>query len=116
MDEYAIEFYRDEKGRNPAGEYYHALQKSHTDKAAAWFRLLRENGPNLCRPYADMLDSPVRELRPQIAGLQHRFLYVIHGKIVLITNGFLKNSDRVPNSEIERAKRRYADWLTQERL
>ena len=46
-----------------------------------------------------------------MAGLQHRLLYVIDEKTILLTNGFLKKSDKVPLNEIAKAKSRYADWL-----
>lgn len=111
MSQYKARFYRDEKGRSEALDYFHGMPKKHRAKAAKWIRLLESEGPNLPRPYADILSSPVRELRPKIAGLQHRFLYVIHGKTIVLTNGFLKKSDQVPPEEIEKSKRRYADWL-----
>lgn len=111
MSEYKARFYRDVRGRSGVLEYYRGMPKKHRAKAAKWIKLLEDEGPNLPRPYADVVSSPVRELRPKIAGLQHRFLYVIHGKTLLFTNGFLKKSDQVPLNEIEKAKRRYADWL-----
>ena len=109
--EYGVRFYRDEKGESQALDYYRDMPKKHRAKAAKWIKLLEMEGPNLPRPYADLIDSPIRELRPKMAGLQHRFLYVIDGKTVLLTNGFLKKSDKVPLNEIAKAKSRYADWL-----
>ena len=111
MSQYKVRFYRDEKGRSGALDYYRSLPTKHRAKAAKWISLLESEGPNLPRPYADLVSSPVRELRPKMAGLQHRFLYVIHGKTILLTDGFLKKSDQVPPNEVERSKRRYADWL-----
>lgn len=111
VSDYTARFYRDDKGRSDVLDYYLGMPAKHRAKAAKWIKLLEIEGPNLPRPYADVVSSPFRELRPKIAGLQHRFLYVIHGKTILFTTGFLKKSDRVPPIEIEKAKRRYADWL-----
>jgi len=111
VSEYKARFYRDERGISEALDYYRAMPTKHRAKAAKWIKLLESEGPNLPRPYADIVSSPVRELRPKMAGLQHRFLYVIHGKTILLTGGLLKKSDQVPPVEIEKSKRRYADWL-----
>ncbi|MBI4063516.1 MAG: type II toxin-antitoxin system RelE/ParE family toxin [Elusimicrobia bacterium] len=80
-------------------------------KAAAWLRLLQENGPNLHRPYADILEEPVRELRVSFGRLEIRLLYFIHGKSIVLTHGFMKKTKKVPREEIDLAKRYRHDWL-----
>lgn len=66
-------------------------------KVAAWLRLLQEKGPNLHRPYADILEEPIRELRISFGRLEIRLLY--------------KKSRQVHKEEIELAKRYRNDWL-----
>ena len=105
-------FYQDENGSSQPLDYLKSLNKKHEAKAKKWFALLQEYGPNLPRPYADVLEGNVRELRPAIEHHQHRFLYVICGKIILVTNAFLKKTQAVPKSEIERSRRILANWLT----
>lgn len=81
-------------------------------KVAAWLRLLQEKGPNLRRPYADVLEEPVRELRVSFGRLEVRMLYFIHGRrIVIVTHGFLKKTKGVPKKEILRAMRYRDDWI-----
>ena len=111
QEPYRIEYYSTRRVEKPAEEYLHAMKPRHVAKALRWLDMLEQLGPALGRPYADLLDSPVRELRPSMEGHQHRFLYVIHARTILMTNAFLKKSARVPESEIALAMRRYADWL-----
>ena len=80
-------------------------------KVAAWLERLQEKGPDLQRPYADVLDEPIRELRVSFGRLEIRLLYFIHGKSIVITHGFTKKTRRVPREEIELAKRYRNDWL-----
>ena len=71
--EYRARFYRDEKGRSEVLEYYREMQKKHRAKAAKWIKLLENDGPNLPRPYADIVASPVRELRPKMPAFSTDF-------------------------------------------
>ena len=80
-------------------------------KAAAWIGLLQEKGPNLQRPYADLLDEPIRELRVSFGRLEIRLLYFIHGKSIVLTHGFVKKTQKTPREEIDMAKRYRNDWL-----
>lgn len=77
--------------------------------------LLQEHGPNLKRPYADILRDDIRELRVGFASSQYRaFYFFMAGAHIVITHGILKNMDKVPPGEIERAIRYKRDW--EERL
>lgn len=77
----------------------------------AFIVLLEENGPKLKRPYTDTLCRGIKELRIQYSSNQYRALYffLIRNKIIL-TNAFIKKTDKIPKEEIERAKRRKKDF------
>ena len=72
---------------------------------------LQRHGPNLPRPYADVLRGKIRELRVGYGRLQLRFLYFFEDKSIVVVSGFLKKTQAVPEDEILRAERRMADWL-----
>lgn len=72
---------------------------------------MQEKGTQLLRPYADMLEAPVRELRVSHGHLEIRFLYFIEGETIVLTNGFLKKTKGVPKGEIGKAKRYRNEWL-----
>jgi phage-related protein len=78
---------------------------------ATWLQILQEKGPNLYRPYADVLEEPIRELRVTFGRLEIRLLYFIQGKNIVLTHGFLKKTQKTPPEEIERAQRYRHDWL-----
>ena len=44
--------------------------------------------------------------------MEARLLFFINGKDIVLTNGFLKKSDRVPKAEIEEAIRHRYAWLS----
>lgn len=68
--------------------------------------LLRYQGPNLKRPYADSLRNGIRELRVRIGTDRYRALYFFtRGQYIIITHGILKTTRRVPPEEIDRALR-----------
>ncbi len=108
---YGVEFYRAPGGGCPIREFLDGLQLKVRAKTAKWLQLLQEEGPDLRRPYADMLQDGIRELRLAFGHTEIRILYFIEGRDIVLTSGFLKKADRVPQAEIELARRRRAQWL-----
>ncbi len=108
---YEVYYYEDPKHRCPAEDFLDSLPVKIRAKAGKWIQLLEEEGPNLPRPYADVLRDKIRELRLKFGSGQYRFLYFFHGKIIVLTHGFIKKTDRVPEEEIERAIRLMNDFL-----
>lgn len=108
---YRIEYYTTPAGESLVDTFFEEINETHQGKILRWFGYLQAQGPNLPRPYADVLEGNIRELRISIARHQYRFLYFFHGRTIVITHGFLKKTDNVPHAQIERAKRYMADWL-----
>lgn len=44
-------------------------------KLLSHISLLQDKGPNLMRPYADLLEDGIHELRVKLSGKQTRILY-----------------------------------------
>ena len=80
-------------------------------KVEKWMEKLGEEGPNLPRPFADVVRGKIRELRISFGSNHYRFLYFFFGKKIIITHGFLKKSNKIPVGEIERAERSMRDFL-----
>ncbi len=81
-------------------------------KIFAWPEKLAELGPSLPRPYADILIDGIHELRIKLSGSQVRILYFFCYKdYIILTNQFVKNSDKVPKSEINKSKERREKFL-----
>lgn len=103
---YTIKFYVTARGESPFAAFLDSAQPKVKAKFLNLLDLLSRLGPDLKRPYADSLRDGVRELRVRFGNNQYRALYFfIMGKTIVITHGILKNSERVPPEEIDRALR-----------
>jgi phage-related protein len=108
---YEVEFYKDRKERCFAIEFLNKLQTKVRAKVAKWVDKLEIEGPNLPRPYTDTVRGKIRELRVSFSSNKYRFLYFFFDKRIIITHGFLKKTDRIPEGEIKRAERIMQDFL-----
>ncbi len=108
---YEVISYEDRRGRCPVDEFLDDLQPKVRAKAEKWIEKLEEEGPNLPRPFADVVKGKIREIRIIFGSNYYRFLYFFFGKKIILTHGFLKKTDRIPAGEIERAERIMQDFL-----
>ena len=75
--------------------------------------LLSNNGPELREPSSKSLGDGIFELRAKVGSDISRVLYFfIVGHSVILTNGFVKKTQKTPVSEIDRAKRYRAEFLS----
>ncbi|MGH7275108.1 MAG: type II toxin-antitoxin system RelE/ParE family toxin [Nitrospiria bacterium] len=109
---YTIEFYQTSQGDSPVDDFLDGLPGKLRGKTEKWLELLEEKGPDLPRPYADVLHGKIHELRVSFSHYECRLLYFIHGKTIVITNGFLKKTQKVSMDAIDRAERCRTDWLS----
>ena len=101
---YKVIYYENKRGESPAEEFICSFPIKVRAKILKWLELLEENGPNLPRPYADILRDKIRELRISHGALEIRLLYFFwRDKIIVVTSGLLKKTRNVPESEIEKA-------------
>ena len=110
MAEYEVIFYETAGGECPAENFLSELAPKTRGKAAKWLELLEQEGPNLPRPYADVIRGKIRELRVGFGGLHYRFLYFFHGKQIVVTHGFMKKTAAIPEEEISRSQRYMTDF------
>lgn len=73
--------------------------------------MLSEKGNALREPYIKHLDEGIFELRCKVASDIAR-LFFYEGKLIVVTNGFVKKAQKTPAREIALAKRRRKDCLT----
>ena len=70
-------------------------------------RLLEEYGLSLNEPYIKHLEEDIWELRP----LRDRFLFAYwNGNTFIILSHFMKQTQKTPKSEIEKANRLLEDY------
>jgi phage-related protein len=101
---YKIEFYETDRGDKPALDFIKELPKDVIGKLTIRLELLEQRGTLLRRPYADKLRGKIYELRASFGHLEIRLLYFYHGRVIVVTHGFLKKTNAVPEDEIRRAE------------
>jgi phage-related protein len=105
-------YYETEDGVCEVEDFLNRRKVSDKAKALAWFKQLEDEGPQLPRPYADLLKNGIHELRIKLSGDQVRVLYFFSFKdIIVLTHSFTKNAAKVPNEEIEKALRIQREFL-----
>lgn len=107
-----VEFYEKENGEQPAREFLLSLDKKMRAKLADAIVLLEANGYELRAPYSKALSNGIFELRAKQGTDITRVLYFFYvGRKIILTNGFVKKSQKTPPREIERAVHYRADYL-----
>lgn len=109
---YKLFFYTNTQGDSPVDDFLDGLDKKSRAKVAAHLSLLEKEGPNLKRPYADIVRGKIRELRIHHSSNQYRILYFfqMRDQIVLV-HAFVKKTQQLIHRDIELAERRMQDWL-----
>jgi phage-related protein len=109
---FRLEFYRSNKGIEPALDYIRSQVKAHRAKIGRALQYIEDMGHLARRPQVEYLGGQIYELRVAIDQHQHRLLYFFHGRsIIVVTSGMLKNQGKVPQAEIDRARKYRADWI-----
>lgn len=79
--------------------------------------MLEQNGSDLREPYSKFLKDGIFELRIKQGTDIVRVLYFFMiGHRIIITNGFVKKSQRTPRSEIELAKKYKKEYMSRKGL
>lgn len=88
-----------------AEEFLLGLNANMRAKMVSMIKLLSDNGNELREPYSKYLEDGIFELRAKVGTDITRVLYFfVAGKKVVLTNGFVKKTQKIPRTEINRAK------------
>ena len=116
VQEYEVIFYDKADGTEPAKDFILSMDKKMRAKMLRTISLLADNGPDLREPCSKPLGDSIFELRAKVGSDISRVLYFfIVGRRVILTNGFIKKTQKTPPAELERAKRYRADYLGREK-
>ena len=107
-----VEYYEKEDGTFPAEEFILSLDTKIQAKMFRELELLETFGNELREPHSKPLGDGIYEVRAKFASDITRVLYffVVDKKIIL-TNGFVKKTQKTPVNEIELAKKYRKDYL-----
>ena len=108
-------FYDLPNGVKPAEEFILSLDKKMRAKVLREITLLAVNGYELREPDSKSLGDGIFELRAKVGTDISRVLYFFFvGQKVILTNGFIKKTQRTPPSEKAEALRYRAEYLSRE--
>lgn len=108
---YEVEYYELSDGSRPAEEFILDQDKKMRAKIFMALEFLEEKGPALREPFSKHLDDGIFEIRAKQGSDISRILYFfVVGRKVILTNGFVKKTQKTPKREIDRAKRCREDY------
>ena len=107
MGKFTVDFYQEEDGSKPVGQFIRNLSLQMKAKVIGDLHLLEEYGNMAREPLSKHLEDGIFELRSKVGTDIVRILYFFEeNRIVIATNGFVKKQQKTPRAEIELAKRR----------
>ena len=112
MPDFKVIAYEKENGEVPVEEFLDSINPKMRAKIYGMLAILQEKGNLLREPYSKHLDDGIFELRCKFGSDITRILYFFYyeGKIIL-TNGFIKQTQETPKEEILIAKKRRKDFI-----
>ena len=108
-----IIFYEQEDGTRPAEEFIESMDEKLRSKMKVVIDMLKVRGRWLRLPHSRNLENGIYELRAQIGTNAARVLYFfVTGKNAILTNGFIKKTQKTPANELKKAKQYMRDYLS----
>jgi phage-related protein len=112
LQTFEIEFYKKADGSCTIKEFLDLLNEKMRAKLLRTVLLLEQNGNELREPYSKHLGDGIFELRViQGSDITRALYFFVVGHKIILTNGFVKKTQRTPQREIELAKKYRADYL-----
>lgn len=112
MPKFEVFFYEKENGECPVEDFITSLDMKMQAKLVGLLEFLEEKGNLLREPYSKHLEDGIFEIRCKVGSNITRVLYFFYyaGNIIL-TNGFVKKTQKTPPEEIKVAKLRRKDYI-----
>ena len=106
-----LEFYTLPNGQKPVELFLNELPMKMRIKAIDSLELLEEYGNQLKMPYSKFLEDGIFELRIKFASDITRIFYFFYVENrIIVTNGFVKKTQRTPKDELTKAKKYKKDY------
>src|SRR5438128_1329290 len=108
-------FYRASDGSEAVDDFIESL--GHADRQAAIdfqkdrLNLLSRQNPHLPFPHSSQVEGELRELRCHYGRELYRILYRRSDNLIVLLHAFRKDTGRIPESEIQIAEERWADFV-----
>jgi len=108
---FEVDYYELPNGNKPVEQFINSLDTKMRIKALGSIDILATFGNKLREPYSKAVGGGLFELRIKFASDITRIFYffVVDNKIIL-TNGFVKKTNKTPSGEIALAKKYKVDY------
>ena len=108
---FTIKYYATERGQKPVEEFIDKLEENMQVKVLRQISLLKEYGNKLREPHSSIVGKGIYELRIIESGNIVRILYFFKvGKTIILTNGIVKKTQKLPSSAIKLAEQYKKDY------
>ena len=112
MTRFNLIAYEKENGEIPVEEFLDSVNPKMRAKIFGLLSILQEKGNMLREPYSKHLEDGIFELRCKLGNDITRILYFFYyEEKIILTNGFVKKSQKTPKKEIQIAKDRRKDFI-----
>ena len=110
-----VDFYKLKNEKCPIKDFIFSLDIKKRAKTFRIIGLLKEYGNQLGEPFSKPLKNGLFELRIQFGSDTVRVLYFFcKGKMIILTNGFVKKTQKTPEEEINLALKYKEEYLRRE--
>ena len=111
MEEFEVVFYWKANGTKPMVKFLDSLEPKLRAKVDRDIAALRDQADMLWEPHSKSMGKGLFELRVRQGNdIARAFYFFFVGRTIVVTNGFVKKSQKAPRREIERALAYKADW------
>ena len=105
--QYQVIAFEKDNGEVPVEQFINGLDVKMRAKMFGLLDILEEKGNLLREPYSKHLEEGIFELRCKYGSNITRVLYFFYyGNMIVLTNGFVKKTQKTPRNEIRVAKER----------
>ena len=112
MKRFEVQFYETPSGQIPVESFLLGLDVKMRAKLARLIGILQEYGNQTPQPYSKHLKDGIYELRGQVGSDITRVLYFFyHDGIIILTNGFIKKTQKTPKEELRMAMKYRKDYM-----
>ncbi len=104
-------YYEDERCNRPVEEFIKYLEVKARAKVLARIEFLEGHWQEARRPYVDILEDGLYEIRVIFSGNHVRVIYAYMFKdFIVLLHGFVKKTKEVPQNDMLKAKNRMNDF------
>ncbi len=115
MADFQVEFYTKKNGESPVLEFIGSLDIQMKARLFRTIQLLQLHGNTIHGSFSKPLGGGIFEIRTRAGSNISRVLYFFFiGRKIILTNGFIKKTQKTPPQEIETAKKYRAEYIDRE--